>query len=150
MAPSLFGDRPMAPYSSPLDAGMAEGRYPAVPGRYDARPAGPLGRAMVYGAVHLGAAGDAWAHPTVSWDPVRRPAKGGDDEDPPLPRLYAILGLRPDATEEEIRRTYRRLALEWHPTSDRETPRAAERFKEISEAYAVSKDGKVVKFYQTA
>jgi curved DNA-binding protein CbpA len=28
---------------------------------------------------------------------------------------YAILGLHPEATEEEIRRAYRRLALEWHP-----------------------------------
>jgi curved DNA-binding protein CbpA len=50
---------------------------------------------------------------------------------------YAILGLHPEATEEEIRRAYRRLALEWHPDQRPGDPRAAERFKEISEAYAV-------------
>ena len=53
---------------------------------------------------------------------------------------YAILGLGPEASEEEIRRTYRRLALEWHPDRNPGNPRAEERFKEISEAYAVLMD----------
>ncbi len=53
---------------------------------------------------------------------------------------YAALGLGPEATEEEIRRTYRRLALEWHPDRNPGNPRAEERFKEISEAYAVLMD----------
>jgi DnaJ-class molecular chaperone len=53
---------------------------------------------------------------------------------------YTTLGLRPDASEEEIRRTYRRLALEWHPDRNPGSPRAEERFKEISEAYAVLMD----------
>jgi DnaJ-class molecular chaperone len=50
---------------------------------------------------------------------------------------YAILGLGPEAAEDEIRRTYRRLALQWHPDRNPGDPRAEERFKEISEAYAV-------------
>ena len=50
---------------------------------------------------------------------------------------YRIMGLAPEATEDEIRRAYRRLALEWHPDRRGGDPRAAERFKEISEAYAV-------------
>ncbi len=50
---------------------------------------------------------------------------------------YAILGVRRDAAEDEIRKAYRRLALEWHPDRRPGDPRAAERFKEISEAYAV-------------
>jgi curved DNA-binding protein CbpA len=50
---------------------------------------------------------------------------------------YAILGLGPEATEDEIRRTYRRLALQCHPDRNPGDPRAEERFKEISEAYAV-------------
>ncbi len=50
---------------------------------------------------------------------------------------YATLGLRPDASEEEIRRTYRRMALQWHPDRNPGNPRAEERFTEISEAYAV-------------
>lgn len=53
---------------------------------------------------------------------------------------YATLGLGPAATEEEIRRTYRRLALKWHPDRNPGDARAEERFKEISEAYAVLMD----------
>jgi len=50
---------------------------------------------------------------------------------------YAILAISREATEEEIRRSYRHLALEWHPDRRPDDPRAADRFKEISEAYAV-------------
>jgi DnaJ-class molecular chaperone len=53
---------------------------------------------------------------------------------------YAVLGVSPAATDEEIRRTYRRLALQWHPDRNPGNPRAEERFKEISEAYAVLAD----------
>ncbi len=53
---------------------------------------------------------------------------------------YAALGLTPEATEEEIRKAYRRLALQWHPDRNAGDTRAAERFKEISEAYAVLVD----------
>jgi DnaJ-class molecular chaperone len=58
----------------------------------------------------------------------------------PRDDYYATLGLGPDATEDEIRRTYRRLALQWHPDRNPGDPRAEERFKEISEAYAVLMD----------
>jgi DnaJ-class molecular chaperone len=50
---------------------------------------------------------------------------------------YARLELDPGATEVEIRRAYRRLALQWHPDRNPDTPEAGERFKAISEAYAV-------------
>jgi DnaJ-class molecular chaperone len=50
---------------------------------------------------------------------------------------YGLMGLHPEATEEEIRKAYRRLALQWHPDRNPGNPEAAERFKEISEAYAV-------------
>ncbi|HXJ83764.1 MAG TPA: DnaJ domain-containing protein [Candidatus Methylomirabilis sp.] len=49
---------------------------------------------------------------------------------------YAILEIPREATEAEIRKAYRRLALEWHPDRRQGDPRAADRFKEISEAYA--------------
>jgi len=63
---------------------------------------------------------------------------------------YAILGLGPDASEEEIRRTYRRLALEWHPDRNPGNPRAEERFKAISEAYAVLIDSAKRRAYDGA
>ncbi len=50
---------------------------------------------------------------------------------------YKILGISPDATEEEIKRAYRRLALRYHPDRNPEDPHAEERFKEITEAYGV-------------
>jgi curved DNA-binding protein CbpA len=53
---------------------------------------------------------------------------------------WAVLGLASGASDEEIRRTYRRLALQWHPDRNRGDARAEERFKEISEAYAVLMD----------
>jgi curved DNA-binding protein len=59
-------------------------------------------------------------------------ARAGVDKD-----YYAILGVPREATEEEIRRGYRRQALQWHPDRRPGDPRAAERFRAISEAYAV-------------
>lgn len=50
---------------------------------------------------------------------------------------YAIVGVGREATPDEIRRAYRRLALECHPDRNPGDPGAAERFKELSEAYAV-------------
>ena len=50
---------------------------------------------------------------------------------------YAILGVAHDATDVEIRKAYRRLALEWHPDRNQGRSEATEKFKEISEAYAV-------------
>ncbi len=50
---------------------------------------------------------------------------------------YAILGISREAGEEEIKKAYRRLAFQWHPDRNPGDPAAGERFKEISEAYAV-------------
>jgi molecular chaperone DnaJ len=52
---------------------------------------------------------------------------------------YAILGVPRDADEQTIKRAFRKLAFEYHPDRNK-APGAEERFKEISEAYAVLSD----------
>ena len=53
---------------------------------------------------------------------------------------YAILGVPRNATQEEIKRAYRRLALKYHPDRNPGNKEAEEKFKEISEAYEVLSD----------
>jgi len=50
---------------------------------------------------------------------------------------YRILEVGENATAEEIKKAYRRLAKRYHPDANPNDPTAAERFKEIGEAYAV-------------
>ena len=50
---------------------------------------------------------------------------------------YNILGVDRDASQEEIKRAYRKLALSYHPDTNHGDRRAGEKFKEISEAYSV-------------
>ncbi len=53
---------------------------------------------------------------------------------------YATLGVSATATADEIKKQYRRLAKKHHPDANRSDAKAAERFKEISEAYNVLGD----------
>jgi len=53
---------------------------------------------------------------------------------------YEVLGVGRAATEAELKKAYRKLALENHPDRNPDDPSAEERFKEISEAYAVLSD----------
>ena len=65
-----------------------------------------------------------------------------------LPDYYGILQVEKTATWDEIRRSYRKLALKWHPDKNPENQEGAtKRFKEISEAYEVSKVS--MKFFKT-
>jgi DnaJ-class molecular chaperone len=61
--------------------------------------------------------------------------------------LYAALGLSRGASDEEIRKAYRRLAREHHPDVNPNDPEAEERFKEISFAYDVVSDPEKRKLY---
>ncbi|HSW71319.1 MAG TPA: DnaJ C-terminal domain-containing protein [Gammaproteobacteria bacterium] len=54
---------------------------------------------------------------------------------------YAILGLARGASEDEIKKSYRKLARKYHPDVSKES-QAEERFKEVQEAYEVLKDPK--------
>lgn len=53
---------------------------------------------------------------------------------------YKTLGVARNATREEIKRAYRRLAREHHPDANRDDPSAEERFKEVTRAYEVLSD----------
>ncbi len=54
---------------------------------------------------------------------------------------YDILGVKKDASEDEIKKAYRKLAKKYHPDVNKGTKDAENKFKEISEAYAVLSDG---------
>ncbi len=53
---------------------------------------------------------------------------------------YEILGVEPDATQDQIKKAYRKLAKKYHPDSGGSDPASNARFQEISEAYAVLSD----------
>ncbi|HZC49170.1 MAG TPA: molecular chaperone DnaJ [Nitrososphaeraceae archaeon] len=61
---------------------------------------------------------------------------------------YEVLGVQRSANKEEIKNSYRKLALQYHPDRNK-SPGAEEKFKEISEAYAVLSDDEKRKRYDT-
>jgi molecular chaperone DnaJ len=57
-----------------------------------------------------------------------------------LTDYYELLGVSRDATQEEIKRAFRRLARKYHPDANPDNPEAEERFKELNKAYSVLGD----------
>jgi curved DNA-binding protein CbpA len=53
---------------------------------------------------------------------------------------YSVMGLGPDASEEEIKKAYRKLVMQYHPDRNRNNPEAVETLKGINEAYHVLGD----------
>ena len=53
---------------------------------------------------------------------------------------YQILGVTEGSSEDQIRRQYRKLAMQYHPDRNPDDPGAEEKFKEVAEAYGVLTD----------
>ena len=53
---------------------------------------------------------------------------------------YEVLGINKDASEEEIKKSYRKLAMKYHPDRNPDNPKAEEQFKEAKEAYETLSD----------
>jgi len=54
--------------------------------------------------------------------------------------FYEVLGVNQDASEEEIKKAYRKLAMKYHPDRNPDNPSAEEKFKEAKEAYEILSD----------
>src|SRR5881397_3402024 len=53
---------------------------------------------------------------------------------------YEVLGVNRDASDEDIKKAYRRLAMKFHPDRNPDNPKAEEHFKEAKEAYEILSD----------
>ena len=62
---------------------------------------------------------------------------------------YQVLGLKKGASEAEIKKAYRKKAMQYHPDRNQGKKEAEEKFKEVNEAYAVLSDKKKKKEYDT-
>ncbi|TYH84226.1 hypothetical protein ES332_D02G183500v1 [Gossypium tomentosum] len=64
--------------------------------------------------------------------------------EPALPSYYNVLGVKVDASIQDIKRAYRKLAMQWHPDRWTRTPsllsEAKHKFQQIQEAYSVLSD----------
>jgi molecular chaperone DnaJ len=50
---------------------------------------------------------------------------------------YEVLGVNRDCSEDDLKKSYRKLAMKWHPDRNPDNPKAEEHFKEAKEAYEV-------------
>lgn len=62
---------------------------------------------------------------------------------------YEVLGIKKDSSPQDIKKAYRKLAMKYHPDRNKGDKEAEEKFKKISEAYAVLSDAEKRKQYDT-
>ena len=60
---------------------------------------------------------------------------------------YEVLGLSRSASSDEVKKAYRKLAIQFHPDKNPGDKKAEERFKELSEAYEVLSDSQKRQMY---
>ena len=53
---------------------------------------------------------------------------------------YEILGINRDASDEDIKKAYRKLAMKHHPDRNPDNPKSEEQFKEVKQAYEILSD----------
>lgn len=130
LAPTLRTVRAGHPERGPVGRpGAWKGTAPAV--SMASRPQCGLQRGLHF-------ASNQWTHPRAPlgarwWSTQRR---RGAESDP-----YEVLGIPNDASQDDVKRAYRKLALKWHPDRNPDDQARAEReFKQISKAYAVLSD----------
>ncbi len=62
---------------------------------------------------------------------------------------YEILGINKDASQSEIKKSFRSLARKYHPDKNPDNPESEIKFKEVQEAYAILSDPNEKRKYDT-
>ena len=70
-----------------------------------------------------------------------------EEEGPKGPDLFEVLGVDKDVTAEELKKKFRKLALQYHPDKNKDNEEAKQKFQEINKAYNVLSDPKKRKYY---